>query len=374
MDRNCSSLHNSVVNISECLDQDLTGETNQTLSTLERYIVPFIAVIGILGNLLAFIVFLRKPIRNNSSSFFLAARCLSDAGFLLVLMVIWVSTVFELYLSKVLFLCKALIFSTYVFGCLSVWLVILVTAENYTRICKPFLVHRVCKTLYAKIVFCVILVVIISSYSFPFWTMTDNCVPFPAHYAFVTIMVYIDSVLTLFLPIILIAMLMAAMVTSTIQARKRRRRLSRSSMSNTMNPTMKVTTMLFAVTVTFIVLNIPSHSVRLWLMVSTFLEHDNVVTSAVSISQTISSLLYYLSMSINVIIYYIFGIKFRGTLNGLFLPKPISVHSSTRPDCYNSRERLRKVSVPLLGVINYAATSDYFYLGTRMTRTKSSDL
>ncbi|XP_052783042.1 FMRFamide receptor-like [Mya arenaria] len=374
MDRNCSSLHNSGTNISNCFDQVQAGETDSTICTLERYFVPFIAVIGVLGNLLALTVFLRKSMRNNSSSFFLAVRCLSDAGFLLVLMVIWVSTVFELYLSKVLFVCKALIFLTYVFGCLSVWLVIFVTAENYTRICKPFLVHRLCKTLYAKNIFFVILVVIISSYSFPFWAMTDNCVPFAAHYEFVTIMVYIDSVLTLFLPIILIAILMAAIVTSTIQARKRRRRLSRSKMRKTMNPTKKVTTMLFAVTVTFIVLNIPSHSVRLWLMVSTFLEHDNVGTSAVSISQTISSLLYYLSMSINVIIYYIFGSKFRRTLNGLFLPKELSEHSSTRSDGSTARETLRKVSMPLLGEINYAANNDSFCLGHTMTPTKSSYL
>ena len=369
METNCSSRTSAARNHSRCVDVMWDADVNSTLSTLEQYCVPFIAVSGVLGNLLAFAVFVRKPMRDNSSSFFLAARCLSDVGFLAVLLLIWVSTVFELYLSRVLVVCKALIFLSYVFGCLSVWLVVFVTGENYIRICKPFLVTTVCKTKHAKVMVILVLFVITGSYSFPFWTMTENCVPFPVHFEFVAIMVYLDSVLTLVVPGFTIAGLLAAMAVSTFRACQRRRRRSQSSMSKPANPTIKVTRMLFAVTLTFISLNLPSHIVRIQLMVSTIFKTNPVVSPAYSISQTVSLLLYYCSMSVNIFIYLLFGSRFRKTLKEIFYPKTLREHQFSQ-----SQERLRNVSVYGFGEINYGETTEFLYQGSALRYATSSQL
>ena len=39
---------------------------------------------------------------------------------------------------------QLVVFSSYVFGFLSVWLVVFITLENYIRICHPFSVARFC--------------------------------------------------------------------------------------------------------------------------------------------------------------------------------------------------------------------------------------
>lgn len=74
--------------------------------------------------------------------------------------------------------CQMIIFITYVCGFLSVWLVVMVTVENYIRICHPHQVHALCTPGKARVVLLVLGITSIFSYNFPLWTtqsmISDN--------------------------------------------------------------------------------------------------------------------------------------------------------------------------------------------------------
>lgn len=312
-------------------------EPGHFMTHVERYAVPLICLLGLVGNSLSFIVFLRKTLRRNSCNLFLAARSLSDNGFIIILFVIWLSSTLDLKLSKAAGICQTIIFLSYVFGCISVWLVVFVTIENYIRICRPFLVNGVCKATNAKLAVGVLVVFVVCCYNFPLWTTSNRCIPNPKYYKFIQVMVYTDTVLTLVLPTLIMSILMAAMARSSVSACKRRRRLRFSKIKNSANPMTKVTTMLLAVTLIFFTLNMPSHVVRLRLMIITLANNQTYITTPMElIFQSISQLLYYLSLAINIVVYFLFGGNFRRTFFGLFVGKRSNVSVQTENSVLSS--------------------------------------
>jgi hypothetical protein len=83
----------------------------------------------------------------------------------------------------------------------------------------------------------------------------------------------------------------------------------------------KVTKMLFAVTVTFICLNLPSHINRLRIMISSILEAEGQqgqYSSREEMIQQITLLVSYLSLTINLLVYVTFGSRFRKVLKDMF--------------------------------------------------------
>ncbi|XP_045202208.2 FMRFamide receptor-like [Mercenaria mercenaria] len=287
-------------------------------SFIEQYTIPVISLLGLLSNTLSSIVFLQKPLKNSSCSIFLAARGFSDNGFLSTLLIIWISQTFQLRLGTLSSSCKIIIFISYVCGCISVWLVVFVTFENYIRICKPFVVKRVCTTTMAEIVVALLCLISACFYSFSFWAMSsDNCVPLSQHVNTVQALIYTDTVITLALPLCCIIYLMAAIVCSLIKSYHISNRRRTSGTHKATSPLAKVTKMLFAVTVTFFCLNLPSHINRLIIMISSFVDENNY-RKGYSIQeeaiQQITLLMSYLSLSLNLIVYVIFGSKFRKVL------------------------------------------------------------
>ncbi|XP_060584444.1 neuropeptides capa receptor-like [Ruditapes philippinarum] len=344
-----------------------------TLAVVEAYAVPVICVGGLIGNTISAIVFLQKSLRENSSSLFLAARSISDNGFLATLLTIWASSYYDLRLGNIPPMCQLLIFLTYVFGCFSIWLVVFVTAENYIRICRPFLVQNMCNTRNAKVSMLILLAVILLTYNFPFWTIGGACIPLRKYYDFIQILVYIDAVLTLIVPAIIMALLMSAIAATTIASCERRRRRSTSSCTNVKSPLMKVTTMLLAVTFSFFLLNIPHHVVRLRLMVLAFVEKNvNTSLSIEIVMQSVSQLLYYLSVSTNVLIYSVFSGKFRKTLRDIFKRK-----STNRTITHNVRDVFyptRRVNISMEEILDKDNNDKYPEEAFPLRRFESSIL
>ncbi|XP_060579310.1 FMRFamide receptor-like [Ruditapes philippinarum] len=309
-----------------------TGGTNSSLQTgtvdgpitwvtlVERFTIPVICVLGLVGNTCSIVIFLQKSLRKKSCSLFLASRSISDNGFILILLIVWVTSALDLKLSRISGICQSLIFLTYVFGCLSVWLVVFVTIENYVRICKPYMVKRICKASNAKGAVVILFICVLCSYNFPLWTFSDECVPNEKHYSFIRIMVYADSILTLVFPTLIMSVLMTKIAMTSLQACRFRRRLSLTSVQRkSSSPMTKVTTMLLAVTLIFFILNMPSHVVRLRLMVIAFTEDESGITGSLDLTlHSISQLIYYLSLAINIFVYYFFGSTFRKAFFKLF--------------------------------------------------------
>ncbi|XP_060605151.1 FMRFamide peptide receptor frpr-18-like [Ruditapes philippinarum] len=314
---------------------------------IEKYVIPVICLLGLIGNTLSSIVFLRKPIRNSSCSIFLCARGFSDNGFLSTLLIIWISRTFQLRLGEIQSSCQIIIFLTYVFGCTSVWLVVFVTAENYIRICRPFIVNRICTTNVAKCVVGILLFVTLCIYNFPFWTMSpDTCVLYGRYHKTVQVFVYADTFLTLIVPLICITLVMTAIVCSLLKSYNRRSRLRAPTAKRIKNPMAKVTKMLFAVTVTFICLNLPSHINRLRIMISSIFEttEQGQYTSREGMIQHITLLVSYLSLTTNLVVYVTFGSKFRKVLKDMFHIPDLCLKSTNLRNVENSQELIPMIS------------------------------
>ncbi|XP_060605152.1 C-C chemokine receptor type 1-like [Ruditapes philippinarum] len=316
---------------------------------IQKYVIPIICVLGLIGNTIASLVFLQKPLRKRSCSIFLTVRGFSDNGFLFTLLIIWISRTFELRLGEIRNSCQIIIFLTYVCGCISVWLVVFLTAENYIRICRPFIVNRVCTTNVARFAVGILFVVSVCIYSFPFWAMNpDTCIPYAQYYKTVQIFIYADTLLTLVVPLICITLVMTAIVCSLLKSYNRRSRLRAPTAKRVKNPMAKVTKMLFAVTVTFICLNLPSHINRLRIMISSIFaaeEQQGHYSSLEEAIQQITLLVYYISLTTNLIVYYIFGSRFRKVLKDMtFLPSlNCSNEKNVNKDMYKMNRMITKL-------------------------------
>ena len=168
-------------NITEHLNASYPHTISEVRTAIEACSMPTICTIGLISNTLALVTFLQMPLRNKSCSVFLAGRSVSDNGSLGTLFLIWISGKLRLGLASVLGICQVILFLTYVCGCISVWLVVFVTAENYIRICHPFLVQRLCTAKFAQIIIFVLTLITLTIYNFPLWISQPDCSPNSAH-------------------------------------------------------------------------------------------------------------------------------------------------------------------------------------------------
>ncbi|RUS89991.1 hypothetical protein EGW08_002258 [Elysia chlorotica] len=280
----------------------------------------------------------RKPPSDTAraASWYLAARAVSDGGFLLATFLTWASDATQLGFFHTEVLCQCLVFFPFLFGFLSVWLTVIVTVENYIRICKPFTVQKFCNVPIAKRAILGLTIMGLLLYNYPLWTTKvfvqagyDNMthVWCQSDHGFAEIMRWLtfwDMLITLVIPSIVIIVLMAAITCSLISSLKRQSRLSagsrlqpagappRASSRSNSSPQAKVTRMLFAVSFFFIVLNGPSHIIRMKMAVLDLL--GRVQTQAPSVEeklQVIFQIMYYSSFAVNLVIYLIFGDNFR---------------------------------------------------------------
>ncbi|XP_048247253.1 thyrotropin-releasing hormone receptor-like isoform X2 [Haliotis rufescens] len=312
----------------------------QILYRVHLVAIPAIAIIGTISNLLAFFTFISKPLRRTSCSLYLAARSLSDTGFLLSLLATWIgdATTFQLYHRDGM--CQIVLFLTYFCGFLSVWLVVLITVENYIRICHPFTVGRFCTVQKAKGFIFGLSVTGVVLYHFPLWISAVLDYPGGKRYCnyiqkYVTItrmFTYGDMFLTLVIPSIAIILLMVGITYSLITSLKRQKRLKQNSErvksqrpngkksgGSSSSPQAKVTKMLSAVSFIFLVLNLPSHAVRLRVVILTY-EGEPQQPNIDQMLQVIFQILYYLSFAVNLGVYLACGDNFRK----VFLDKYVS--------------------------------------------------
>ena len=294
----------------------------QVLVLIEVYFMPVICTFGLTGNTLSAITFFRAPLRKTSCSVYLGVRSISDNGFLLALLLIWVSTVFDLRLSQVRGVCQSVVFLTYICGCVSIWLVVFVTMETYVRICHPFVMKTVCSKRPARILTTALCVFSFGVYNFPLWISNPDCSHNRRYSGLTQALVYIDTLLTLAIPSLIITILMTAIVYSLILTYQRRQRLNREpkkGSSKSHSPAaVKVTKMLFIVSLLYFVLNIPSHVIRFEILANNFIKGRNQISYAEKILQSAFQILYYLSLAVNIIIYLKFGRNFRKSFKSMF--------------------------------------------------------
>ncbi|XP_055869223.1 FMRFamide receptor-like isoform X2 [Biomphalaria glabrata] len=302
---------------------DIADVPYNEVMQLQKFVVPVLCLLGFFGNLTSVTIFMGQTLKKKSCIMYLTTKCLTDTLFLAALLVVWLGDI-KVYWFHRHGVCQMIVFITYVCGFLSVWLVVMVTVENYIRICHPHRVHDFCTTGKAQVVLLCLGILAIFCYNFPLWTThivimannTSRCSLVPKFAHFNEGLTYFDTIVTLVAPSLLVLLFMVCIFSSLLAAYRRNRRMRKLGRQRhihffCLSPYGRVTAMLLAVSLTFITLHTPSHAIRLRLIFGEILlQHPEQFLPALRL-QRLFELLYYTNFATNCVIYLIFGKTFR---------------------------------------------------------------
>ncbi|XP_046380414.1 neuropeptides capa receptor-like [Haliotis rufescens] len=293
--------------------------------TITRNIyVPTIVMIGLAGNFLSLVVFTASQLRHVSSSGYLAALACADNLFLLSLLVTWLDGITPIMFSKEA--CRFIIFITYMSSFLSVWNVVCFTSERYIAICHPLHAPMIFSKLQEKYVVIIFLVLSALLYNFALWTIETQpyknrllCSGNPTFFFLMNIVTWIDTILTMILPFLLILFMNVRIVWRVIRYQRKRESVLQTHKTEKTpalrnKSQMRITRTLLLVSTTFLVLNLPSHVIRLEQLISA---SNNYNPLHLKLIQEIAQLIYYSNFSVNFFLYAIYGKHFKKSLKML---------------------------------------------------------
>lgn len=298
---------------------------------VQTVVIPFICVLGVVGNVLAIGTFLSTSLRTTSCCLYLAAKSFFDIGFLLSLSVMWLYQL-RVPLLTTTGVCQVTVYLTYVCGCLSVWFVVLITLENFVRFTRPRMVPRHCTVFRARRLIPAMTIFAAILYNFSLWTTgvvvapdgTLHCTSLLEFENIVTVLTLIDTALTLVLPSLIMIFLILAIVVKVVESFKRKKRLrsvvQRAHTRRRLTPEGKMTTFLFAISVIFLLLNTPTHAIRLKMMIELYLQ-GTAPSYNDWILQRFFEVLFYLNFSTNCLVYMVFGENFRHVFLARYLDR-----------------------------------------------------
>lgn len=299
-----------------------------TMISVEKYLLPVICIFGLVGNTVSTIIFMQRQLRKAPCSFYLAARGICDNGFLFSILLTWMSSTFDLRLSQIKGVCQAIVFMTYLCGCVSVWLCVFITFENFLLIHSPFVSRRICSEKFTKVCTVVLIIVAVGIYNTALWIINGDCSHNEAFSELTQVLVYTDTLLTLVIPTVIIFVLISMILCKVIKIMHIRRlhsnlleKINVLAVSRSVKPVVpiaKVTKMLLVVSLMFFVLNVPIHGIKLRLLIGTFTKGQNKASFVHATIQSAFQMLYYFSFSVNIIVYMLFGSNFRHVFVRIF--------------------------------------------------------
>ena len=307
---------------------------------LDLYLVPVIIVVGFLGNTMSFIVFVATELRTLSSSVYLAALAIADTGFLLCVFIMWSHNI-NWNLHHQPGWCQLFVYLTYFFSFLSVWYVVSFTVERFIAVCFPFKRSTMCTVRRARIVVIVMPVMSSIMYNYALWTTESVkiggiqfCQPKNNLFALVQIVNNLDTVITLIIPMLVIIILNIRISQKMISFHRDMRKMLRNRTHTARDPFMggasrQVTKMLLVVSTVFLVLNFPSHAIRVHHFLVGF-SQSYIPNQTYIDCQTLFQYIYYLNFATNFFLYSVAGKNFRQALKHLLRRRKIKPLRSLR--------------------------------------------
>ncbi|XP_069104837.1 neuropeptides capa receptor-like [Argopecten irradians] len=304
-------------------DLVLADSSKDALFLLRQYTLPVIGLIGIIGNVLSAAVFLSSNHRNSSCSYYFAARSITDTCFILTLFIAWLDFV-DVRIFHLDGVCQITVFLSYVSSFLSVSCVVCISFENYIRICKPTKVNTFCSTQVAKRIMISLSLISIAGYNFPLWATRVSefhgktyCLTLEQYRTIELGLTYVDTVLTLMIPFFVIIFLLFRIIFASIEASKRQLRLRRLQSTqghrSSPNPHDVVKRLLTSVSVSFLILNAPSHVIRIKVILDHILGTYPTSTLTDRNLQYVFLTMYYMNFSINFVLYLVCCRKYRAS-------------------------------------------------------------
>lgn len=336
---------------------------------LHKFLTPVIIVVGLVGNVTSFLVFVRTHVRRLSSSVYLAALAIADTGFLVQLFITWLNYI-RIFLFHKEGWCQAVVYLSYVCSFLSVWYVVGFTVERYIAVCYPLKRQDMCTSLRAKKVVLWLAVFACIAYSFGAWTsgivssnpgQPPQCQPLPKYRNLVDILNNVDTVITLIIPSISIFVLNVRLATKikyfyakrmvmtathlttssniNLNDVTERSMLSHASFTSedaTMVPAssarqrsqITITKMLLVVSTIFLLLNLPSHVIRVQAFMMGFINPHFMPSNTVIVWQQFFTIIYYTNFSVNFFLYSLCGKNFRSALRRMFLWRNVTCRAN----------------------------------------------
>ncbi|XP_045199617.1 somatostatin receptor type 4-like [Mercenaria mercenaria] len=296
------------------------------------YLQPVIFTVGLLGNFMSFCVFLSKSMRKISSNLYLAALSGSSYGFNLVLFFQWLEMV-NVPIVHMQGFCQAIVYFGYVFSFMSVWFIVCITVENYIVTFHLSKAVVYCTVFRAKIVIGLLVLYSVLLYSGQFWTtgvveVTENytmCTEVAEYSQLNRIYNFWDTITTLVLPIIITTTLIVAILTQNLCNAKKIDRQDNSiyrRLSKKQKSLVRITRVLLAISLTFVLLSGPSYINKLRHLILTEMEGRRPYTLTDRILQQTFQLVYYLSSCLNIIYYLVWSHNFRKETKKMLCLKP----------------------------------------------------
>lgn len=280
--------------------------------------VPIISIFGILGNILSFKVFVFTSFRKYSSSLYIAALSVSDTVFLLSLFLSWLGNGrIGIYYGHFPVWCHLMIYVTYVCSFLSVWYVVLIMVDRYIVVCHSLRVPNWCSKRRARLAISLVTLFGFLIYIHMFFTtevMGENCALQPKAFMIqlVSIVIYVDTVITFIFPFAVIIILNVIVLSSI------RRFVMQHIISKGKNVSMqqnilskaqyRITRTFVLISVMLLVTNLPSHGIRFYIILKGLIQKQNPVLAQ---AQHICQLIYYTNFAANFLLYSVSSRMFR---------------------------------------------------------------
>ena len=280
---------------------------------LHIFLIPAICIFGIIGNIVSFKVFVFTSFGRRSSGIFLAALSLSDTGFLLALFFSWLGNgQLGVYFKYSLIYCHFIVYTPYVCSFLSVWCIVLLMVERFVVVCYPLKLHIWCSRRRSFTTVIVMVIFSLSFYSHTFCTSeirNNECSISPDYIHIAIVFTYIDTVVTFIFPIFVVLILNIIVIISIRRFRKRQvlmtcfhdDKIKRSPGRLLSTAEIRITRMLIVVSSVFIVTNLPSHAIRMYIMIFGIdLQYGQGIIQQI---QLLSNLLYFCNFAVNFLLY-----------------------------------------------------------------------
>lgn len=292
---------------------------------LYLYAIPLISILGIIGNISSFKVFVCSGFNKQASSVYLSVLSISDTWFLLALFLGWFGSLdIRLYQNGVL--CMISVYVTYITSFLSVWYVVLIMLERYIVVCHPLQAPALCSKKRSSIATCIVTAFAIVFYAHCFFTMTtvsdqsdsrkSACQLTYDDINLIAVITYVDSAITFIVPFVVIftlnVLVIRAIRSFTYRHVSRHEKKYYSPSHNTLSMAqMRLTIMLMVVSIVFLVLNLPSHGVRFYIAINKLVHKPNI---PLFLTQQVCQILYYVNFAINFLLYFCTSKTFRRSL------------------------------------------------------------
>lgn len=304
------------------------------INALNSYAVPVICVLGIVGDITSFLVFVCTSFRYQPCSQYLAALTFVDTLFLFSQLIGSTMTFFPA-LALTPGYCNVMVYMSYVCSFLSAWYVVFMMIERYIAVCHPFRRSAISNKKKSIALVVAMMVLSLILYSHSVFITSKSAIGSPCgvsgdYYDFISIFTYVDAILVFVIPFLAIVCLNLRIIFTVRKFRLQNNRLNHSirrlqryhNADRTLSlAQVRSTKMLVWVSSVFIILHLPSYTARLYGLVLQKIHGSNISESSqfrFQVAQHICQFLYYLNFAIDFIVYVMTSNNFRRNVSRSF--------------------------------------------------------